>query len=1490
MILEASAKWLTSKLLNCGWDKVKETFRQPPIIEAFEKACSKVIDIEKDCFNGYTLQALSYASEETKGESLADQLQKDFDSGDFPSEEQLSDVLIESWQKRKHQLNPSEAVIFFRLSVEEVRPIIEKIAKYFFDELSQIPKFRDPYTMRKLQQIADTRGTSSKRIDLATVKHQFNVASVSLINWPTTLGNDRWIERPELQTLTERIESDGSSTTLLLGTPGSGKSALLAVLGKRLVAEEDNVLAIKADKLPSSIQDAEDLRIFLNIPLRVDECLRMMAKTGRTVLLIDQMDALSEIVDLKSERLNILLNLIQSVSQYPGIHIVSSSRWFEYKHDIRLNTIEAEQLELMPVPWDSVEVVLNEAGIKGDKLTQEARQLLIAPLHLKLFLDIKSKTPTYDFSFTLQGMMEAIWQLKILNINGVSGKGELIHILSQRMIDDEDYWVPRALADDYSDALIALEREEILVPDEVGLRVGFRHQTYFDFSKARYFAQRREKLVDHVLARQDGLFIRPVLLSSLDYLKGADQTNYHRELLAIWNNPHLRIHLRSLLTEYLAVLENPDDVEISCLIPVLMDDSKMPRALFAMAGSTGWFRIIRNAQLVDIMSKDLDLAQACVPILIQALSFARSDVLNLLEKFWLLNTRYDRLVINVLQYLKEWDEQAVEIVCTVARRTVDWIISHIGEIVSQSNPELAPRIVRAVLDKKLLDAEKEDSEQIIAPPPSAEASVEEHAIYSLTNDPLKNHKHLLETDLGWHELSVIAESAPEAFLQHVWPWFIEVLTRITKEAHPFVWGYRDDHNLGTKLDKPYRGNNQPVAALRDAIERLAEIDPAAFIDFFRNNENSDYLAVHRLLCKGLHKLVTLHPTVILEYLTADPRRLVIGDYNDCHKESRTLIAGVTPYLSRAEIERLEKTVINWNRYYGVDETWTAEDRRNRLKWNREHRLRLLRAFPENCLSEKARRLREEEERAFPLLRDWDAQFSGVHFVGGAMTNDKMEKAEDDEIIKLFDELNDMTGWDHPRHQWKTDKHVGGVIPTSRELGSFAEKQPDRAITLLARFKPGLQETPAGAIIGGLTKASFPSEKIFSAIRDLDSRGFSSNTFRTDVARALENKAHADNGLPDDMLQMMESWLPTHPIPTADSMKAEKESDDFDTILWGHGNIFVYPGGRDLIFDALAKGYLLREPCDVAGLAKVIERALSYEKHPDVWNIILTHMPVLFNGNRGTAVYLYDQVLTNFLKSRKNLFDVRSVAHVLHLVSDQSIVEKWLALIRDGAWGEGPQVFGELLMLYLCCKPDDPWANAQIRIHLENPGEIHVQRGIAFSAAENWHIQQCQSISTEVLVSLANRDDEKIATAISRVFHHGEKVPLNIEMRRIIQAILQNDKIVMKSAESLIEGIEYAISSEPQLVYHICSRFLDIGTDEVRNMATRYATLAEPIVSIALTLHRMPLYRDQGLRLFERLIESNIQEARHALDMLDRRPIATRAQMNLPRRRRRRRAK
>lgn len=1491
---EYIGKIVAGKLLGYGLEAVRSLFRQPRMIEAFEKACVEIVKEEKSLFNEYAAQALGSPKGLPEEESLWSKLDQSFSTSSFPTTDCLTEMLFESWKARKRQLAPSEASEFFSLSEDQVRTIIQRISARFFVELSQIPELINPFIIQELQRIS--LSINGPAVGVPTqllhspedLKDAALKASSALFIWPTTLGDNNWLERPELDGLLERIETSENSTTILLGPPGSGKSALLSILGQKLKDKGIPVLAIKADKLPSNIDNFDKLSSYLKLPVAADACLNQLAFGQKVVLIIDQLDALSEIVDRKSERLNVLLSLIQSASSLRNVHVVSSSRWFEFRHDTRLNTIQAEQLELAPLSWEQVQLVLTSASISEQNWSDDAQAMLRIPLNLKIFLDLRARNTSAELSISLQGLLETLWQQRVLNREGASDRGLLLHELAKRMSETEELWVPRVFADSHTEAFEDLARQEILTLDENELRIGFRHQTYFDFARARYFAQGNELLSEYVLGLQDGLFIRPILLSSLEYLRGADPASYQRELLALWSHPDLRSHLRNLTIEFIAALEEPLGFEINCLLPILKDEPPQYRGLLAMSGSRGWFKVVKGTILSELMSKTPDKASACSSLLIHAMSFDCEAVMESVCKYWLPYPQYDALALHVLQYLKTWDEAAVDMVCTVARRRTDtWDISYTAEIVSQLKPQLAPRIFRADLDRKYLEAKRKDAEQPISQTEPGDKPSESLLAQSIINDRRKNIKELLNGDLGWHELSALAEGAPEAFLAQVWPWFIAVLEQLADEPHPFVVGYQDDHCLGSKLDRDHGCESQPTSALRDAIVLLAESDSTEFLAFLKSNENSSFLTVHRLLCKGLAKLAQNFPSVILEYLTTDPRRLVVGDFQDCHKENRTLISCVAPSLDKKGLEALENAVLTWDRYYRSEKSWTPDERLNRIKWNREHRLRLLRAFPDNCLSERALRIRREEERAFPGMRDWDCRFGGVGCVGSPMSADQMQKARDPEILNLFEELVDSTEWDHPRFQ-KFERNVGGAIQASRELGSFAEREPARAARIAIQLKPGQQELAAGAILQGLAKSALPSDELFQLVASLDTAGFSGNHFRTDVARSLEMRADKDKGLPDAMLQLMESWLPTHLEPTPDRIQSNDDKTD-GAILWGLSGFFSMPGGRDLIFDAIAKGYLQREPQEVQGWGKVIERALVYEHHPDVWGVVLGRMPSLYNGDREIATALFDQVLSRFPHARESITAIYAVGGVIFLV-EKSTLQKWLEFYRNGEWALGQQAFGELLMWYHCHYPLDAWSQKEVMITLNDPKMIGAHHGIAFAAAYNWSHPFCQDICTSALVALAGSNDKAIHQAISMVFRGNETLVMNKNMRGIIEAILPNDSSIMVSALNLIEGLESATSREPELVFNVCNRFLDAGTEDIKNPATRYAHLAEPLVSIALTLHRMPSpHRERGLLLFERLSESNIQVARQALDELDRRPLKSRSSsLPVPRRRRRRR--
>lgn len=1371
--------------------------------------------------------------------------------------------------------------------IKEENP--EILGKQLLESVAQIGNLPELIEELKLLQPDSIKEPEkyNKETPKKNIIKELAAASRSLLTWPTTIGEGKWLKRKEVSLIEKKISSNEASTTLILGKPGTGKSALLSFIANMLIEKGFPVLGIKADMLPKSVSNLLDLQKYLQLSYPIGESLMRCYENKPPILVIDQLDALSELVDRNSDRLNVLLDLIQSISNTNRVHVISSCRWFEYQHDVRLITIDAEKIDLTLPSWGDVEIVLKEAGFLVDNFSGETKALCSVPLHLKILLDLKFKDADAKIPSSLQALLENIWQQRVVTGSNVSDKIDIIERLSNKMAEDEELWVARVFADSNRAAFQELQRANILKLNDAGLRIGFVHQTYFDFARARSFASGQKILSDFVIQRQDGLFVRPILLRTLAYLRDASPKTYSKELAKLWKTGGLRSHIKNLLVEFIGSVENPNEIELSCLLPLFEDDKLKYKTLLSIAGSPGWFNAIKDTILPIIVCEGAEFAHMFIPIFSRALTFAKEDVLRLLKNYWLNDRSYDEPILNLLTHLKDWDQTSVDIVTDITKRHDSQWIPYLAEIVSQNRPDLAPKIVRENFDRRWNLALKEEAEYKPPPPPPPEADETEKEIYELRHNKRDIIEKLLRQDKGWHDLSMIAESSPKAFIDSIWPWFLKVVNKIAYEQHPYVAGYQEDHSIGTCPERDGGSKDQPISALSKAIIEFSRTQTETFIEFFRKNLDNPYLAVHRLLCLGLLQIVESHPEIVLDYLVQNPKRLAVGDFKDQHKYSKRLISAVVPILNKEQINSLEETVLNWNQYYKENPEWTLEDKFESTKWNRQHRLRLLRAFPKELSSKKLNTIREQEERAFPGLPDWDSKLGGRGWVGSPMSQEQMLKAEDDHIINLFDTLTDDTDWDHPRRRWD---FIGGSIQASREFAAFAEKNPERASKIILKFTSEKQERPAGMGIGGLSKSKYSTEDLLKIIETLVDKGFSANEFRHEVARGLQERAKKDNGLPNRIISLLKTWYKeeTYPALSESEKNNKKREPQEDSILWGHGGIFSLPGGQDLYLEAIALGCLLRKPPDHEQFAEFIEGMLQHEKHPKIWQIVFRWMKFLFNWDKNKATKYYDQVINSISDVIESKIGIVEYAEIIHMVPDKKIVQEWISLIGNKDSEFRKQAFGELLFFYNLINPNDEWGINQLDLILQNQNKYYrEQRGVAFAASRHWHHLEHQSICTKVITKLSSTKDEITKKAISLLFPYGENVLLNKNMKRIISAILPNDGIIIKSAERLIEGVIDNTAIEPDLIGYICSRVIDVGKDEIKNSASRYSMVAEPIVSIALTLHRMPApYRAIGLNLFEELIESNIPHARQALDILDRKPMALHAPMRLPRRRRR----
>lgn len=420
----------------------------------------------------------------------------------------------------------------------------------------------------------------SAKASLDTLRERFVIQSQTLLLWQMTVQGGHRIKTPAEHVLLDRILQSGSSTSLIIGAKGVGKSALCAAIGGSAVRKGLAVLAIRADRLPASLASQDELsKKHLQLPLQLNEAITLLSMEQKVVLIIDQLDSVSELTDRQSNRLNLLLNLINELSGQPNVHIIAGTREFDYRHDARLSTIHAEEVTLDPPPWEEVAAVLITQGHDAERLSSTARELLRIPWHLDLFLRVAPSGKTPD---SLQALIGQLWQQSVTNSTGPSGRIELLERMALRMSNEEELYLPIAIADDAPQARDALLHDEILVADKSGLTLAFRHQTFYDHALARLFSRSEKSLAEFVLKGQDGLFVRPVMLSGLELLRSTAPGIYKEEIQKILHGTP-RLHILTLLLEFLAQQRNPNDFEVQIIVPFLKGEHA-PLILRAAAG------------------------------------------------------------------------------------------------------------------------------------------------------------------------------------------------------------------------------------------------------------------------------------------------------------------------------------------------------------------------------------------------------------------------------------------------------------------------------------------------------------------------------------------------------------------------------------------------------------------------------------------------------------------------------------------------------------------------------------------------------------------------------------------------------------------------------------------------------------------------------------------------------------------------------------------
>ena len=374
----------------------------------------------------------------------------------------------------------------------------------------------------------------------------------------------RWVHGKDYNKPEERI-------CIVTGEAGCGKTVVLADVLNKLEQQDIPTIGLKTDYL-FDINDTDiDKALNLNGTSLI-QIVEESAKKGLTVLIIDQIDALSLSLTFKRKPLAEVQRVITELSRNVNVRIVLSCREYDYKSErafYRYNG--SHQIIVRNLSRTDVDRVLADFNFYEGSLQEEEYRFLENPMNLSLYCRLR-KNGNSKLKATQSVVYDAYWQQiliadareKGIEPNRIKSYleivvGNMIHeqVLSQSSIK---------FSTDFSNEQKFLLSEGFLAQSSDGAQIQFRHQTLFDYTYSRLFFESGRTIEDDFLNVHQGLFVRGRLKTLLVYLRDVDSDKYISTVETIIFSTYYRFHLKQLTISLLGsfVILKPQEEAILC--------------------------------------------------------------------------------------------------------------------------------------------------------------------------------------------------------------------------------------------------------------------------------------------------------------------------------------------------------------------------------------------------------------------------------------------------------------------------------------------------------------------------------------------------------------------------------------------------------------------------------------------------------------------------------------------------------------------------------------------------------------------------------------------------------------------------------------------------------------------------------------------------------------------------------------------------------------
>lgn len=402
------------------------------------------------------------------------------------------------------------------------------------------------------------------------------------------------IVRYQVNEIMQWIKADGKNKKpicLLIGDAGVGKSAVLKDLISLYQSKDIRYLCIKADYIddngnPVTLEKIRDTLAYYS------------TEANKVILIIDQIDALSQSLTNDRKHLNMMMTVLSSLEDWSNVTAIVSCRKYDLEYDSVLNSLKnkSTHIEIGELTDEEVMLALNnlEEGL-GKRVDSVTAKVLKTVQMLNSFSILFHRNKTkINFNSQIE-LYDALW-------NDIVCGASLLEEVSEREClmykIAETIRVEGTLNPQFIPVTSQKRAYEYLASNGLirrsGCTVSFFHQSFYEYTLARHYTEKGDLFAMDIKKEIQGLEIRSTVKAVLDFKRGHDVMMFVEEARSILNDSDIRLHLKLLTLSVLAFVDKPIRGEKKIISDICQEDKRMLTYFLRGVSSPNWFPTIRK--------------------------------------------------------------------------------------------------------------------------------------------------------------------------------------------------------------------------------------------------------------------------------------------------------------------------------------------------------------------------------------------------------------------------------------------------------------------------------------------------------------------------------------------------------------------------------------------------------------------------------------------------------------------------------------------------------------------------------------------------------------------------------------------------------------------------------------------------------------------------------------------------------------------------------